>query len=345
MVAQSVYKPLASLLIFSILDIRPLSLLLSLEALGPPALCMGICDHSACLIALAVGPASHAVVLNIFFLSLADPSAFPGRLGTLFARRLLDINHHQRRSTSVDQESGFESRLICFNPLQSGERDWAIVDLGLENPAYLDSTPIFVAKCLTRVDLPRSGALQARRLFNTLSIRLSFVQSTSFGVQHKPQGLVDSVKILSVHSPLDLVGFEGRDTRAPWLQAVAIVDQSLIHKPTLNDLPWLFNAEIIVKLDQRAVDSCYIWVQDTIVGAYRGVEFGSGTPRLQPKPKGLKHSHRNIDLCRIGIGVRVVGVSQTRRTWLRNIDIVIISPVPDYGLFRVHKVRTVIRSY
>ncbi|KAJ6448041.1 hypothetical protein C8R47DRAFT_1219242 [Mycena vitilis] len=341
---------------------------------------MGICDHSACFIALAAGPASHTVVLNIFFFRSPTPRLFPAdsapcshaaswtstttnvvpprstKLPSGFYSQLYPAIHLRPRRLCFGFESGsavtnrlaiaklpphkisipfnrvnatwplltsvlrigFESRLICsaFNHADRYLDYLREVSTSFELKAYLDSTPIFVAKCLTRVDmarggalqarrlfnnalvgkpsvlmlthvlltltlfqfkayldftrpifvakcltrvdLPRSGALQARRLFNTLSYRLSFVQSTSFGVQHKPQGLVDSVKILSVHSPLGLKGgIPGHLGSKPFTpdEGRCIVDQSLIHKVHYSErltmaLERLLNAEIIVKLDQ-----------------------------------------------------------------------------------------------
>ncbi|KAJ7613685.1 hypothetical protein DFH06DRAFT_1480210 [Mycena polygramma] len=65
------------------LDIRPLFLLLALEPV------------------LAVGLALPSPSTLRFFRSPTSP-AFPGRLGTLFARRVFDINHDQRARTSVN---------------------------------------------------------------------------------------------------------------------------------------------------------------------------------------------------------------------------------------------------
>ncbi|KAJ6482984.1 hypothetical protein C8R47DRAFT_1217899 [Mycena vitilis] len=57
----------------------------------------------------------------------------------------------------------------------------------------------FVAKGFISTDLPRRAASQNRNDFNVTIPVLSLVESTSFGVQYKPQGLFDAVKLVHTH--------------------------------------------------------------------------------------------------------------------------------------------------
>ncbi|KAJ6454245.1 hypothetical protein C8R47DRAFT_1228745 [Mycena vitilis] len=216
---------------------------------------MGICGHSASFIALAVGPARHAVALNIFFSHSPTPSAVSGRLGTLFARRLFDINRHQRRPTSVDQASfellyGHKLRDLLAKP--SGLTLAHVVSTPFRSKVSLDfGRTISSQRALISTYLHRSDASQSRKVVND-----------SFGATF----------VLSVQSPLvNVVEFNGTDRRVLGYR-IRMPPPSLVNEAgyrTQDDLPLPLDAETIFKLDYACLDRQGLYLDNpTYVLAY-----------------------------------------------------------------------------
>ncbi|KAJ6490198.1 hypothetical protein C8R47DRAFT_1215067 [Mycena vitilis] len=137
----------------------------------------------------------------------------------------------------------------------------------------------FVAKVASiSTDLPRRAASQNRNDFNVTIPVLSLVESTSFGVQYKPQGLFDAVKLVHTHPSSTTA------TRST-CEGLGLGSVIRYHNGEFNLVhPGL--AEVTAKSfqyshgDATCVGFGLGWGLGWL-GYHRRVQFGSGTPKLE----------------------------------------------------------------